>query len=183
MKIKLAIAIPNTGVIKAQTVFCLVRALKDFPYDYTVFFKEGSILHSMREELAQKSLDLGCTHLLFIDSDMFFEKDAIIKLIKRNKDIIGVNYNRRKINGGSTVSNPIKKNGLSKCEAVATGFMLIKTDVFRAMEHQWFFWESDKQGKILTGEDYWFCRKAKEMGYNIYVDFTLDIKHIGDYLY
>jgi hypothetical protein len=178
---KLAVAIPNMGTIKAQTVFCLIRALKDFPHDYDVLFKEGSILHANREELVKTAIKLKCTHLLFLDSDMYFEKDAILRLIRRKKDIIGANAHRRKLPIEATVLNPKKSKGLTKCEAVGAGFMLINLKVFRDMEEPWFFWKFD--GTITTGEDHWFCERAREVGYEIWCDLDIPIGHIGDYKY
>lgn len=182
---KLAIGIPNTGTIKSHTAFCLCRALKDFPYEYDVLFKEGSILHWNRESLAKKAIELGATHLLYLDADMSFDKDAIVRLIKRNKDIIGGAYNLRRLPSVTTVKSdkPLGKGKLVTCDAVGTGFMLVKTDVFKKLSHPWFFWESDDKGEVLTGEDYWFCRKARQAGYKVWVDLSIKLGHIGDFSY
>ena len=178
---KLAISIPSTGTIKSQTVFSLCRMLKGFPYEYTVLFHEGSMLHVMRNRLIQKAIDEKCTHLLFIDSDMMFEKDSAIRLLKRNKDIIGVNYHKRKLPVEAIVQNPKKLQGLTTCDAVGTGFMLIRLDIFKKLEQPWFFW-AYADGEPV-GEDFWFCAKAREMGYNIYCDMGLKMGHIGDFIY
>lgn len=177
-KTKLAIGIPNTGTIKAQTAFCLIRMLKDFPYDYDVLFHEGSMLHIMRERLVKKAVDRGCTHLLFLDSDMSFEKDSVLKLLKRNKPIIGANYHKRKLPLEATVQNPKKTTGLTTCDAVATGFMLIDLSIIPSLKEPWFFW-----GKGGTSEDFWFCRLAREAGYKVWVDFAVPVGHIGEYIY
>lgn len=182
-KIKLAIGIPNTGSIKTQTAFCLCRVLKDFPYEYTVLFKEGSILHANREALVQKSLDMGYTHLLFLDTDMSFDKDAVVRFLKRNKDIVGVDYKMRKLPLVSTATNLKGTKGLIQCDSVATGFMLINIKVFKTLPHPWFFWETDTEGQVVTGEDYWFCRLARSKGYKVWCDLTVPVKHIGDYQY
>lgn len=182
-KIKLAIGIPNTGTIKAQTAFCLTRTLKDFPYEYTVLFQEGSILHRNREIIVQTAIDKGCTHLLFLDTDMSFDKDAVARLLKRNKDIVGVNYSMRKIDAGGTANGLQGKKGLVQCLSVATGFMLINLKVFKKLPQPWFFWESDTSGQVVTGEDYWFCRLARSQDFKIWCDLTVKVGHIGDYIY
>jgi hypothetical protein len=175
---KIAIAIPNTGTIKAQTAFSLCRMLKDFPHDYDVLFHEGSMLHVMRERLVQKAIDLKCTHVLFVDSDMAFDKDAVLKLIKRKKDIVGANYHKRKLPAEATVQNPKKLSGLTTCDSVATGFLLINLDVFKNLPQPWFFW-----GENGESEDFWFCRLARENGYKVWCDLEVGIKHVGDFLY
>lgn len=182
MKIKLAIGIPNTGTIKTMTAFSLLRALKEFPHEYKIICKEGSILHANREHIVKRAIEEKCTHLLFLDTDMYFESDAIVRLLKRDKDIIGADYNTRAVPTHSTVVNA-KKGQLTTCESVATGFLLIKLAVFKKLSHPWFFWESNDKGEVVTGEDYWFNRKAREAGYKIWVDKTIIVKHIGDYAY
>ena len=184
-KIKLAIAIPNSGIIKAQTVSSLLGLVKNFKCEYYTLLQEGSILHAVRENLVKKALELKCTHLLFIDSDMVFEKDAFERLLKRKKDIVGVTYNTRKYPSQKIQWKAIikPKGDFYEVEAVPTGFMLIDLKVFKGLPHPWFFWEVDNAGQTITGEDYWFCREARMRGYEVWVDLSLPIKHIGDYAY
>ena len=35
----------------------------------------------------------------------------------------------------------------------------------------------DRKGKISLGEDYYFCQKAKELGYGIWIDKTYITNH------
>lgn len=184
MKTRLAIGIPNSGTMKTQTVFSLCRALKNFPHEYQLIFKEGSILHANREVIVQKAIDLGCTHLLFLDSDMMFEEDAIARVLARNKEIIGVHYNTRKFPTQSTVNFSVKSpKKLQKVHSVATGFMLINLAVFSTLKHPWFFWESDENGGVKTGEDMWFCDRAREAGFEVWVDLGIPVGHIGDHIF
>jgi hypothetical protein len=175
---KLAIAIPHTGTIKSQTVFSLFKTLKDFPYDYDLLLHEGSMLHVMRNRLVKKAIDLKCTHILFLDSDISFEKEAVLKLIKHKKEIVGANYHKRKLPIEATIQNPKKTKGLTTCDSVATGFLLIDLKVFKKLPEPWFFW-----GKDGESEDFWFCRQAREVGYKVWVDLTIPIGHIGSYIY
>lgn len=180
---KLAIGIPHTGTLKTRTVSCLVSMIKELPFEYNVLFQEGSILHINRERIVKKAIDLGCTHLLFLDADMYFEKDAILKLLKHNKDIIGANYHLRTIPAVATVKNPKKLKGLTECDAVATGFLLIDLNVFKKLPQPYFFWQSNDKGELVEGEDNWFCRIAREAGFKIWCDLSVNIGHIGEYIY
>lgn len=191
-QIKLAIGIPNTGVIKASTVFCLIRMIKALPCDYSVIFQQGCIVHQNRENIVKEAIKQKCTHLLFIDSDMFFEADAVMTLLGRDKDIVGVNSHLRKFPITSTIQMPEEKkltlkedhpDGFLTVDAVTTAFLLIKLDVFKKLSHPWFFWEVDKEGNTVLGEDYWFCRAAKEVGYDVWVDLSVKMGHVGDYTY
>lgn len=181
---KLGIGIANSGSIHIDTAFSLIRMLNSFPYDYDVIFKRGSILHYSREEIVKAAIKLNCTHLLFVDTDMVFQGDAVLRLLERNKDIIGVQYNTRK---EPTMPTAFMKEGqtgdLQEAISVATGFMLIDLKVFKDIKEPWFFWKSDENGQVLMGEDYWFCDKAKEAGYKIYCDLSIPVGHIGDKIY
>ncbi len=178
MKTKLAIAICHTGSIKGHTFNSVVAMIKDLPFDYYVLTHEGSMLHLMRERLVQRAIELKCTHLLFVDSDMAFNPDAVLKLLKRKKAVIGAPYNRRQLPLTTTMVNPKDlKAKLTEVEAVGTGFLLIDLKVFKDLEAPWFFWGEG------TGEDYWFCDKARKAGHKIWADLTVPIKHVGDYQY
>lgn len=181
-KIRLAIAIPNTGVVNSQTVSSLMGMVKNLKCEYYTLTQEGSILHAMRENLVKKALELKCTHLLFVDTDMVFDKDALNKLIKHKKDIVGVTYNTRKLPSERILWTK-GEGDFYEAEAVPTGFMLIDLKVFKKLPHPWFFWEVDTMGNPVTGEDYWFCRLAREHGFKVWVDLSIKVLHCGDYLY
>lgn len=184
---KIGIGIANTGSIHIDTAFCLLRMLKGFPYDYDVILKRGSILHYSREEIVKTAIKNGCTHLLFLDTDMFFEKDAVLRLLEREKDIVGANYMTRK-EPSQWTTVPLNNSfmvgsGLQEVKSVATGFMLINLKVFEKITEPWFFWKSDDKGQVLMGEDYWFCSKAKEAGFEVWCDLSVPIGHIGEKIY
>ena len=168
-----------------------MRMVKQIPYEWDLLTREGSVLHYGRETLVKMAIEKECSHVMFIDTDMYFEGDAVERLVKRDKDVIGVSYNRRKFPLETTLSIHDKdgtvineeKDGMLKCAGVATGFLLIKTDVFKKLKHPWFFWESDEEGELLTGEDVWFCRKAREAGYDIWADMTVKVGHVGEAVY
>lgn len=186
MKIKLGIAIVTAGQIKSLTVGCLFRALKDFPHEYQVIIVEGCGINYDRELAVKLAGNLLCSHLLFVDSDMYFDKDAITRVLERDKDIVGVQYNRRTLPLAGTVTFTDKKEvteGFIQCNAVGTGFMLIKMSVFDRITHPYFFFESDSMGEMTVGEDTWFCNKARLAKCEVWADLSIPIKHIGDYLY
>ena len=190
--IKLAIGMVSAGSVKTKTVFALCRMIKSLKYDFNFIIKEGAILHWNREHIVKAAIENNCTHLLFVDTDMYFEPDAIHRLLAREKDIVGVHSHAKTISSTTTVHmDAIKKSrikidhpdGFLTCDAVGTGFMLINLDVFKHISEPWFFWESNDKGELVTGEDYWFCEKARKAGFDVWVDLTIPIKHIGDYFY
>jgi len=182
---KLAVATPSMGTIKTKTVESLIGMLKNFPHEYYFLSHEGSIIHHMRERLVKKAIELDCTHLLFVDSDMVFDKDAVLKLLERDKDIIGVNCNRRKLPLESTaiLDGSEAKDGLVKAISVGTGFMLIKLSIFDYLPEPWFFWQSNQSGDLVTGEDYWFCSLARKHNFDVWCDLSVKIGHLGETIF
>lgn len=191
MKIKLGIGICNLGSIHVDTAMSLFRMLKDFPYDYDVISKRGSILHHNRESIIKIALENKCTHLLFVDTDMVFNSDAALKLLNLKKDIIGVQVNTKQDPPKTIVNMSLEKwerlrdtgESLSTCDSVGTGFMLIDLKIMKKLPKPWFFWKSNDKGEIVESEDYWFCRQAREAGYEVWVDLTIPVGHIGDKIY
>jgi hypothetical protein len=137
----------------------------------------------------------GCTHILFIDSDMRFPQDMIGRLIKHDLDIVATNCARRRMPTGPTaqlykengerelVWTMPESTGLQEVGSVGMGVMLIKANVFEALAEPWFEtpWRHDKRGYI--GEDVYFCQKAAAAGFKIWIDHDVskEIGHIGTF--
>lgn len=178
---------PHAGTIKTRTVLSLIKMFRNLPFDYNFITQEGSVLHMNRERIVLEALKGNYTHLLFVDSDMTFEPDAIIRLLAREKDIIGVHCNLRSLPLTTTVElKPGQteiKGELDICNAVGAGFLLINLEVFKKLKRPYFFWELNEDGDTIKGEDHWFCAKAREAGYEIFVDVSVKIGHIGNMIY
>lgn len=181
--IKLGIATPSTGTIKTKTVESLIKVFKAYP-DALFLSHEGSIIHHMRERLVKRAIELECTHLLFVDSDMVFDKDAVAGLLEANKNIVGADYSRRKLPLESTAELTGEgEDNLFKANSIGTGFMLIKLSIFDYLPEPWFFWESNGDGDLVRGEDYWFCQLARKHGFEVWCDLSVKVLHEGSYLY
>lgn len=190
----------------------------------------GSIIPGLRNELAKKAIDINSDYLLFIDSDMVFGSDFLLKLLKYERDIIsGLCVVRTApykpvakvwIDGKGYVPRDRLDEGrfYTDLDMVGCAFMLIKADVFKKMEQPWFAMpphgmaeryvsmaqtikqikdNPDNLQKIMDkydadmlkykdlngimGEDAYFCRKAKAMGYDVCIDTSLVVGHIGEH--
>lgn len=158
-----------------------------FAYDKDVFFliTQGSLLSAQRNSLVTKALEMGATHVLFIDSDMRFPANIAELLGKRDKDIIGANCIQRGDNtkwtafkDGQFVQSQMKR-GEEEVDSIGMGVTLIKREVFEKMKQPWFFCPFDKQENRIVGEDVYFCTLAREAGFSVFVDHdvTAFVKH------
>jgi GT2 family glycosyltransferase len=192
---KIGIGIPTTGTIRTRTVVSLLSMVWNTPHPLHLIAHEGCYIHDTRVKMAKEAQNSGCSHLLFLDSDMWLAPDSIMKLLAHDKDIVGANYNKRELpligtaklkkeNGKHVnIPNDSMPDTLFQCDAIGTGFMLVKVPVFDKLEHPWFFFTTDGESGLAMGEDVWFCQQAKKAGFEIWCDPTIKVMHLGEYGY
>jgi len=200
---RFAVCIPARGQMEVATAFDLAAMVgymvKTTDHDLDIYTAAGTLIFDQRNKLVKTSLEAKCDYIVFIDADMRFPKDTIMRLLRSNKDIIGVNATTRtepviptaknlSINeDGSCAWLPIYSNsleGVTKADGIGCGVMMIKASVFDQIQEPYFYFEQLPDNKIL-GEDIYFCIKAKDAGIDTWVDhdLSMDIKHIGQYTY
>jgi len=148
-----------------------------------------------RNMAVKRALDGNFTHLMFLDSDMEFAPATLARLLQHNKDIVGGLYMRKMYPHIPLCFSRGEKRGedtydlhpfmpprrLTECESIATGCMLVNTNVFKQMSPPWFLYEQSWNDPLTTTtEDITFCRHARAKGIQIYVDGSLHAVHIGD---
>jgi len=151
-----------------------------------------SVLPLARQLLALRALEHGATHLLWIDSDMDFPGDALIRLMRHNEAIVGVNYLSKRPPYALTARNAEgemitrqESTGLEKARSLGFGLVLIAADVFRKLTLPWFQFEWEERTSTFIGEDFYFCKKAIAAGFQPMVDQSLsrEIHHVGTFKY
>ncbi len=132
------------------------------------------------------------THMLWVDSDTEPPEDAIDVLLRHDKDICGflvqawkdhgpmhiaLNWNE-KANGYSPHYREPNSPGVQRVDIASLACCLVKAEVMEAMPHGVFAWEeTDEWGTKGWGEDFVFFRKAKDLGFETYVDYTALCRH------
>lgn len=189
-----AVCTPARDMVHTQYAYCLVNMVAfhvcstEDRIDLKIM--QGTLIQNQRADLSLDALREGCTHVLFIDSDMTFPQDMVGRLLAHDVDIVATNCARRRMPTGPTakIKNKLifsmpEDTGLQEVDTIGMGVMLIKADVFKKMSEPWFEtpWRTDARGYI--GEDVFFCNKAKSIGYKIYIDHDVskEIGHIGTF--
>ena len=155
----------------------------------------GSILPRSRTTLAQKALESGATHLLFLDSDMVFPPDTLHRLLSWRKSVVACNcptkmlpstptargFSETALTGVPLYSKP-GDGGLEKVWRVGTGVMLVETRVFHTLPQPWFPITWDDKLQDYRGEDWSFVEALEKAGIPTWIDTRLSrqIGHVGD---
>ncbi len=178
------IGMPCGNTISSKTAFALFQLAGP---DVRLQMKMSIDVADNRNVLCQYALDKGFSHIFMVDADVTFNGDVIHKMLARNKDILGLAYNHRRLPLESVVSplNEEDKNkpiptDLFEANWVGTGGMLIKTNVLEKVPKPWFEFTYEPE---RVSEDVNFCRRARKAGYSIFVDPTIPVRHIGEYLF
>lgn len=149
---------------------------------------------SNRTWLVQNALKTEATHILFVDCDMVFPYDLIPTLLAHKKEIVGVEYNKRTF-PLEAIGEPLaeKNDTLYEARYAGTGVMLIDLAIFRdpnfgitdekGGKSPWFNFGRGSEGQLMMGEDVWFCNVARSAGYEIWIDPTVKVTHLGEYAY
>jgi hypothetical protein len=162
-----------------------------------------SVVSRARNLIADAFLKSDCDSLLFIDADMTFEPDSVLRLLAWNqeKHIVAGAYEARKAGktyiltlDGDADNIFMDKMGLIRAKRVATGFMMIQKQVFTKladMHPEWLHKDTNSDEKLYSffdfkttpggyiGEDFLFCERAIDAGFSIWIDPTIKLGHMG----
>ena len=129
-------------------------------------------------------------YIMWIDSDQVFEPNDFFKLLEHDKDIVSGLYLRKprsdnlndipiefacfNEDGKKLYTNEV--NGeLIKVWSNGMGWMLIKKGVFEKIEYHWFGTIIEVLG--FHGEDVSFQLRARDSGFESYVDTSIVVGH------
>jgi hypothetical protein len=194
--------------VYANTMVSIFNNIKEVErLGHTITFTlqmKGAYLDLNRNKIVNDFLKGEFTDLIFIDSDVAFEYDAIPKLLARDVMVVGGVYPYREMEDkGYPVDIKLDENkfpvtdfnlGLIECLHIPTGFMRIRRDAFTILNEKYPDNKNDKgeafhfrTGIVFAergdrqyyGEDVYFCKICNEAGIKIYCDPTIEFIHFG----
>lgn len=188
ISMKICIGIPTNRGVKAKTVLSLLEMVTHSKYEFHfVVATEGHTVAENRNYIVVQAKNAQCDYLLFVDDDMVFPLDMLDKLLSHKKEVIGVVSHSRMLPLKRTISAMKYPNELPstlfRVEGAGTGIMLIDMNVFDKIQKPYFHFTFFDSGLIQFSEDIWFCERVQNAGMSVWCDPTIEIKHIGDYLY
>jgi hypothetical protein len=179
-----AIGIPSGDLVHADFAMSLAMLCMNPGAPVLLLNARSSLVPLGRNQCAGAAQIMKATHLLFLDTDMVFPADTLIRLLAHNKDIVGASYSRRvppfhPLTVTEEGENLPITSGLRRVKLLPTGCMLIRLGVFNALAKPYF--NLVAEGDQLRGEDYYFCGLARAAGFDIWCDgdLSLQMGHIG----
>lgn len=202
------IAIPAyDGKLNIKSAFALATLAMDMAKHgaklYLTQISGCSLITKARNALVADFLESDATDLLFIDSDIIFKSDDVLRLLalSGDKDITAGAYPRRSKDKKFFTDiylddqNQIEfRDGMLRVDRIGTGFMLIRRHVLETMKAnhpEWGYYNNVNERTDCAlfdfelnngeyyGEDYTFCNRARADGFSIYLDPDINLPHIG----
>ena len=193
---KILIAVPSTFVMWSHVTGDLINlaVLSSQHFELGYVNIQSALLPVSRDNLILYAKNLKFDFILFIDSDMRFPPDGLIRLFNHQKNVIGVNAvvkgENKLVLTEDILGTPLNqiKGPLAGMSGVGMAFTLINLKVFNKLKQPFFYidYGYDDKGKFHHwGEDKTFCRDIIEKGYSVWCDLKLskEIGHLGEFEY
>lgn len=191
VKVFIGMTVPAFGLMYTKTFISLLSL--DKPEKFTFHITRGGLVDWERNNLVMEMLkDPEFTHLFFVDGDMVILKDALMKLIDDDEDVVSglyfqrtephlpVIYKKNEKGNFAPIGN-YENDRLFEVDAAGAGCMLVKREVFEKLMNKvpinngvpTFF-----NANFGMTEDMFFCDKAKQNGFKIHCDSRIKCGHI-----
>jgi hypothetical protein len=169
--------------------------------------RSGSLLVAERNRIVQAFWESDCTHLLCIDADLGWAPKAVLAMLSFEKEFVAgcyparvkenIFFYRPYKNPDDSLIQDEKYKNLISMEYIPAGFMLLSKNAIKKMidkfpelyyapKHPenndlpgYCFFNTEVWEGEFWGEDYVFCRRAREAGIDIWVDPFIQFDHDG----
>lgn len=199
-RMKIMIAVPCYEAAPVEFCQCLINLLnyekKLGKNELDVIFMGSSLIYEVRNQLALKAIACGCDYVLWIDSDMLFEPDALEQLLDNDKEFVcGQFFSRRPPfepcvfseaeirvvdDGNAVIPYNVRieefPSQLFEIAACGFAFTLTKTESLAAVMSEAGLPFQPCGG---FGEDLSFCVRARDAGFKLFCDPACKIGHLG----
>ena len=191
---KVFIAVPSMDTIPA--LFAQSLALLQRDCEVQIGWEVGSLVYHARNNLARQALKTDADYVLWLDSDMVFAPDTLIRMLKVCMDndidfLTAVCFRRKppytpclfdrleKVEKGASYTALMSvPEGLFKVGGCGFAGVLMASDVLLSVQSKF-------NGRMFDpmdgfGEDVSFCWRARQCGYEIWCDSSIEFGHVGN---
>jgi hypothetical protein len=173
-------------MVHSKLMLDLIDLLQEAHYDYTIRIKSGSLITRIRNDFVEDFLASDCSHLLFIDSDLYDFKETFLDLLCGDTPkVCGGIYRKKQlkesynVNLCKSIEETLaeRRGAFIEVKHIPTGLMIIEKSVFYQLilsypERKFldndtikynFFDAGIIEGRYLS-EDYYFCELYRAIG-------------------
>jgi hypothetical protein len=179
-----------------------VPLLEAAGWDHAAVYEVGCpyISHA-RSKMLRKALDAGATHIIFLDDDVSWQPDALLRMLQVNEPVVAATYRFKKEpeeymgcfmahDDGRPVAKMQDGQALVEMFTVPAGFLCVSREAVIKFMRDWpeltygepthpftdLFNHGAHDG-TWYGEDYAFCRRWREKGGKIWLLPDLGVDH------
>ena len=214
LKPSVFIAMPCYDSVKINTMLSVIKLIQQLGksgIEVGIHTMKSPLIHQARNYLTSVFLTTEYQYLLFVDSDVEFGPEAVIRMMVAKKNIVCTPYRVKSPDITKhvyTVEFKDPKNilvlaeGLVEIEAGPTGLMLIDRKVFEKIienrtdlkiinkatpnagkSHEFYynFFDFGFKKGYAMGEDVSFCRLVRDNDFKIYANIESPTSHHGGY--
>ena len=181
------LAVLNQGTVRTDLSQLINLIIQNDSYRIMLTYPVAKPITNNRNTIVQKFLATDCDYLMMIDDDIVppanilnladFNVDIITPLmfVKQKGMLIPLFLTRNK-DGIYDAADYLNKVGLQEVDATGTGCIIIKREVLENIKHP-FENVYDEDGIKTLGNDFYFCQRAKKLGYKIWVHLDYVASH------
>lgn len=198
------LAIPAGSHVHPQLVQCVTqtdRAFKEAGISLEVEIIYGHChVDDCRNLLVRDFLESDAQDMLFVDSDIGWRADDLVRLVKHDADVVAGIYPYKSDNLDFPCTlipgEILSRNGLIEVLGVPGGFLRMSRTALEKLEsvsQQYLntpmevdrrrvaiIFERTLENSIRYSGDYAFCRKWRALGGKVYIDPMMRFSHFGD---
>ena len=204
------------GVVSDKTTNALFKLGKQFVrnnIDHGILtLANESLISRGRSRIANFFINnTEFEYLFFLDSDVGFEADAVLKLLNYNKEMVCGAYPMKTVplKWNFTLTQPQQREGdLVAIDKIGIGFSLIHRNVFIRIAKQYpelkyiptnestthnpteaeydnsyHYFHEMRQGDIYLPEDLSFFTRARTVGMQAWMDTSINLCHVGSHVF
>ena len=198
------IAVPTLSTVPVDFMYSLLNLLATSGSKCKLWCEQNSLVTAARNSLCLRAIEGGYDTILFIDSDMKFDGDALNRCLQtmeeQNADLVSGLFFMRKLPTVPTIAREIiyrtegeaihseakyyldyPHDAVFPIAGTGMAFTLIKVDLVKRVIDE--FHVPPFHMFPLLGEDYSFCLRAGKLGAKLVCDSRVKIGHIGTYVY
>jgi hypothetical protein len=175
---------------------------------HVLTIRNESLVQRARNTCVAHFLASDASHLMFIDSDIGFTADAVLRLVAHGRPVVGATYAKKSLGAPDFALLPllevaVQEGGLVEVHSLPTGFLLLHRDAVQRMVGAYgaatryrvnpadgagawtenlyalFDCERDEASLSYFSEDYTFCQRWRRIGGQCWLDPHILLEHHG----